>query len=154
MKKKIVIGLSVIVVLVTMAMVQTDKRIVGSYRTDTIQSHSRWTIGKSIDAGSVGQVLHQIFQNQPIYFSTRTIVHSTEDGIITNSYRVLWKGKSSCFIATSAIDLFRIEYTDDGLWLERKFTLPLEDFPLIVKMVRNDDTATTSCIPVTRDTPP
>ena len=76
----------------------------------------------------------------------RNMVLGTKHGAITNTYVVLWKSSRHSLIGMSHFTFFNVEFTDDGAWFTKKWSIPRNPYPLIVKMKRTEvPNASTAC---------
>lgn len=130
----VAVGLSATALIVVAC--QKDARLVGTYVPDVKATHSRWELGKSISEDGMSNVLTHIFQSQPMVMTERHMIIAAEHGQVTKRYVVIWKGAHRCIIGMSHLEIFRIDFTDDGAWFAKTGLLPQRPYPMILKMQR------------------
>jgi hypothetical protein len=57
----------------------------------------------------------------------------------TNRLWILSKGTGYCTVYLAPASIFRFEIVNDGLWFVRRFGIPKEEYPLIVKLTKLHD---------------
>lgn len=136
MKKPLLIALLILVAVLAWIAVRRDSRLVGVYVPNAAQTHLRWSFGESLGIDGVKAVLSQIFSDRPVQITDRTMILHTARGVETNRFWILAKGATHCTVYMPPTSIFRFELVDDGLWFERRFGIPREKFPLLVKLTQ------------------
>ena len=134
MRMRAIVVTLVLIGLIGLIAARRDERLVGIYTPDPIATHERWSFGRSVGTEGVKGVLSQIFRNQPVRMTDRALIMSGARGTETNRFWILAKGRDSCTAYFPPASVVTFEIADDGLWFMRRFCIPREKFPLVVKL--------------------
>ena len=132
--RKILTALTLtLIVYVIMVPARSDKRLLGSYMFDGVATHERWKPFPDITQQDTFNILGQIFGEQPVTFTDRLFTMEPYSGTLTNRYWVLWRSDQGALIYDSPVTFFRINYTEDGMWMK---IVPRREQMLHVKMIK------------------
>ena len=139
MKRRTIITGTLLLGLLVWIAVRRDSRLVGVYIPDAEQTHSRWSFGRSLGLEGVKGVLSQVFNEESVRMTDNSMILRTARGIETNRLWILSKGRDHCTAFMAPTSMFRFELVDDGLWFVRRFSIPREEYPLVVKLRKVSD---------------
>ena len=125
---------------------RSDNRLAGTYTPDVDATYPLWNDKYGFSRESVENAFQQMFDSQPMILTGHDMSFSSEKGIATHRFVVLWKSAESSLIAYSFHSLYRLELAPDGLWISQKRVFGYPRYALSWKMKRQEAPASASSV--------
>jgi hypothetical protein len=122
---------------------RSDVRLIGTYVPDVDASYPEWNREYGFSRDSVKGALDQLFNKKPMSFTKRHLLISSQRGDRSYRYVVLLKDKTSSLIAMYPPELFRIDFTVDGISIVQKRILWHPRHPLLPISMKKQEAPTT-----------